>query len=243
MPKRCGRLPVVPPRRASRHHPRSAYRSRYLWDADRGVFANRFANGTFSPRVAPTSFYALQTRAPSDAQAGALVERWLTNRSRFCVGEGYATQNSRDCYWGLPSISADDPAFPALGYWRGGGPRGRRPLGLVLGEAPPRQDASRTRSAPARRASRTSRAGYVWGPMAQLVYWGLENYAHLPAVARAKRDLARQMTDMFLNMWGRHGHVCENYSPHKNETDCTGDRFYHWGALNGLISLAEGGMY
>jgi hypothetical protein len=45
------------------------------------------------------------------------------------------------CYWGLPSISADDPAFPKLGYWR----------------------------------------GYVWGPMVQLTYWGLQNYQHVPA--------------------------------------------------------------
>ena len=28
----------------------------------------------------------------------------------------YAVQNS---YWGLPSIQHADPAFPALGYWRG----------------------------------------------------------------------------------------------------------------------------
>ena len=27
--------------------------------------------------------------------------------------------NASYCYYGLPSIAADDAAFPALGYWRG----------------------------------------------------------------------------------------------------------------------------
>ena len=47
------------------------------------------------------------------------------------------------------------------------------------------------------------------------------------------------MTSMFLNMWNKHGHVCENYSPFEDAEDCTGDKFYHWGALAGMISLVE----
>ena len=40
--------------------------------------------------------------------------------SRFCVApNGDFAGNSEACWWGLPSISADDAAFPALGYWRG----------------------------------------------------------------------------------------------------------------------------
>ena len=42
------------------------------------------------------------------------------NSSRFCLSpSGDFAGNTDDCYWGLPSISADDPAFPQLGYWRG----------------------------------------------------------------------------------------------------------------------------
>ena len=114
------------------------------------------------------------------------------------------------CYWGLPSISADDPSFPALGYWR----------------------------------------GFVWGPMAQLTYWSLLQYDHVASVRSARKALCRQMTGMFVNMWRLHGHVCENYLPHKNGTmvdgkvwpnECTGTTFYHWGALSGLITLMEEG--
>ena len=49
-----------------------------------------------------------------------MAESWLTNKSRFCVAPNGDYQGNDDtCYWGLPSIEASDPAFPALGYWRG----------------------------------------------------------------------------------------------------------------------------
>ena len=56
--------------------------------------------------------------------------------------------------WGLPSISADDPAFRAHrgAYWR----------------------------------------GLVWGPQVLLTYWGLREYAHVPAAAAARRALVAQ---------------------------------------------------
>jgi len=109
------------------------------------------------------------------------------------------------CYWGLPSISADDPAFPPLGYWR----------------------------------------GYVWGPMALLTYWGLAHpqYEQLDVVTTVRKALCKQMGSLFLSQWRRHGHVCENFSPWKNATECTGMHFYHWGALAGFIGLLEAGYY
>lgn len=93
----------------------------HLWDETRQVFANRFPlNDSLSERISPTSFYAMFSRAPSDNQAAEMVERWLLNPNRFCVApEGDFEGNSDACHWGLPSISADDPAFPKLGYWRG----------------------------------------------------------------------------------------------------------------------------
>ena len=174
-----------------------------LWDERDGVFTNLFANGTFYRRRSPTSFYALMAGAASDAQAERMVAGWLTNGSRFCVNPSFPDGSSDDCYWGLPSISADDPAFPPLGYWR----------------------------------------GYVWGPMAQLTYWSLQAYDHLDSVNVARKALCNQMTQMFLNMWDKKGHVCENFSPHKDADECTGDHFYHWGALAGMISLIEEGYY
>ena len=63
--------------------------------------------------------------------------------------------------------------------------------------------------------------------MVQLTYWSLQNYEHLQIAKDARKALSHQMTEMFLHQWRLHGHVCENFGPHKNTTDCTGDKFYH----------------
>ena len=79
-------------------------------------------------RVSPTSFYPLLAAAATPGRAAAMVRGWLLNASRFCVAPGGDFAGNGDaCYWGLPSIAADDPAFPALGYWRGCDARLRTP--------------------------------------------------------------------------------------------------------------------
>jgi len=89
--------------------------------------------------------------------------------------------------------------------------------------------------------------GYVWGPMAQLTYWSLQYYDHVPAVRSGRKALCKQMTAMMLSQWQTHRHICENFSPHKTADDhggdCSGTKFYHWGALTGLITLIEEGYY
>jgi hypothetical protein len=113
----------------------------------------------------------MMANASTDKQAEAMTVHWLTNKTRFCINENYETENEGRCYWGLPSISADDPTFPPLGYWR----------------------------------------GYVWGPMAQLTYWSLAEYDHVPVVRSARKAMCKQMTAMFLNQWRLHAHICENF--------------------------------
>ena len=56
-----------------------------------------------------------------------MVAEWLTNSTRFCINENFPTGSPSHCYWGLPSISADDSAYDAQGYWRGyvWGPMGK----------------------------------------------------------------------------------------------------------------------
>ena len=175
-----------------------------LWDEAAGTFKNYITlNDTLSTRVSPTSFYALGAGAASDAQAARMATEWALNSSRFCLSPQWPAGVSDACHWGLPSISADDPAFPALGYWR----------------------------------------GYVWGPMAQLTYWSLEQYVHVPEVAVAKAALAKQMGATFLEQWRLNRHVCENFSPKKGATECTGSLFYNWGALAGILALEERGVY
>ena len=51
----------------------------------------------------------------------------LVNKDRFCVppaASSWPFANTSGCYWGVPSISADDPKFLVPGgtsgiYWRG----------------------------------------------------------------------------------------------------------------------------
>jgi hypothetical protein len=142
----------------------------YLWDEESQIYVNKFVNGSFYRRISPTSFYALQTSAPNDTQATAMMEQWLMNKDRFCVAEAGDFSGLDDtCYWGLPSIQASDPAFPPLGYWR----------------------------------------GYVWGPMAQLTHWSLQNYDHVPAVRKGRKALVKQMGSLMMSQWNEHRHICE----------------------------------
>ena len=88
--------------------------------------------------------------------------------------------------------------------------------------------------------------GYVWGPMAQLTYWGLQNYKHIPFVNTARKGLVTQMRKLMLDGWRNKGRICENYYPAKGFVEVCSPgamHFYHWGALNGFISLLEAGHY
>ena len=142
-----------------------------LWDAENSVFTNKKPGPEgFYRKISPTSFYPLMANASTDEQADLMMRHWLTNKTRFCVNPNYETENLPECYWGLPSISMDDPTFPPLGYWR----------------------------------------GYVWGPMAQLTFWSLQEYDHVPSVRAARKAMCTQMTAMFLDQWRRHAHICES---------------------------------
>jgi len=174
-----------------------------LWDAKNNIFSNKYSNDTFYSRISPTSFYSLLGTVATDDQAQAQVTAWLLDKTRFCISLTWPEGVDDSCYWGLPSINAQDPAYPALGYWR----------------------------------------GFVWGPMAQLTYWSLQNYDHISAVQTARKALCKQMTAMMMNQWNLHRHICENFNPHKDGDECTGTKFYHWGGLAGLISLIEEGLW
>jgi glycogen debranching enzyme len=81
--------------------------------------------------------------------------------------------------------------------------------------------------------------GRIWAPMNFLVYLGLRRY-DLP---KARADLAEKSRQLLLNEWLAHGHVHENYNADTGE-GCdkpNSDRFYHWGALLGIIAFIENG--
>lgn len=82
--------------------------------------------------------------------------------------------------------------------------------------------------------------GRIWAPMNFLVYQGLLNYNTLLAV-QTRRQLADRSMQLFLHEWKDKGHVHENYSAVSDDSDTVpnSDRFYHWGAMLGLIEYEE----
>lgn len=82
--------------------------------------------------------------------------------------------------------------------------------------------------------------GRIWGPMNYLVYLGLRNYSQ-PKIDQARQELSQKSLDLFLKDWHANGHVHENYNGATGNGDdvSNSDRFYHWGALLGLMDLNE----
>ena len=81
--------------------------------------------------------------------------------------------------------------------------------------------------------------GRIWAPLNFLVYLGMRNY-ELPD---AKRDLVEKSKNLLLKSWLSERHVYENYNAENGRGDDSkmSDKFYHWGALLGFISLMEEG--
>ncbi len=79
--------------------------------------------------------------------------------------------------------------------------------------------------------------GRIWGPMNYLVYLGLRNYNDPDTC----REFARKSYELFLREWTANGHVHENYNAITGSGDdvANSDRFYHWGALLGLIEYMQ----
>jgi hypothetical protein len=57
--------------------------------------------------------------------------------------------------------------------------------------------------------------GYIWGPQAQLTYWSLQNYDHVPAIRAGRKAMCKQLAGLMMSQWDQHRHICENYNPHK----------------------------
>ena len=82
--------------------------------------------------------------------------------------------------------------------------------------------------------------GRIWGPMNYLVWLGMDKY-QIPGVSAERRQLAQKCLALILKERHANGHVHENYNGTTGEGDdvTSSDRFYHWGALLGLIGLQE----
>ena len=54
-----------------------------LWDDAASVFTNKKPNGSFLPRISPTSFYPLIVKAATPDQVARTSTAWLLNSTRF----------------------------------------------------------------------------------------------------------------------------------------------------------------
>ena len=83
--------------------------------------------------------------------------------------------------------------------------------------------------------------GRVWAPMNFLVYLAMRGHDDL---AKARADLAQKSEALLMKEWTDHRHIHENYNAITGEgcDSAHSDRFYHWGALLGVISMAEHGL-
>ena len=80
--------------------------------------------------------------------------------------------------------------------------------------------------------------GRIWAPLNYLVYAAMKGREEL---APARRDLTEKSYSLLMKEWTEHRHVHENYNAVTGE-GCdveSSDRFYHWGALLGLIGISE----
>ncbi len=82
--------------------------------------------------------------------------------------------------------------------------------------------------------------GRVWPSTNFLAYGAIRSCGCLPDVAE---DLAKHSVALMMKEWNEHRHIHENYNANTGE-GCdvrNSDKFYHWGALLGLIGMLESG--
>jgi hypothetical protein len=86
--------------------------------------------------------------------------------------------------------------------------------------------------------------GRIWAPLNFLVYLGLRNY-DTPFINDVRRQVSEKSQNLLLKSWVSDGYVFENYNATTGQGDdvANSDKFYHWGALLGYISLIEQGYY
>lgn len=202
-----------------RHQAMASLISKHMWDDELGVFSNLLANGTKYPRISPTSFYPMLAGIASDEQATKMVTRWLTNRTRFCVPASPSVwpfaKAHPGCYWGVPSIAADDPMFLVPGgtsgiYWRG---ETWSPQVYLVFLGLQRYD-----HLPVVRAARQG-------------------------LCLQQQDLLVSVWNTSHHVCENYPSVIPNGSTISSGNNCTGNHFYMWGGLSGFIGLVEAGFY
>ena len=213
----------------------SAGMNTHMWLEEEAVYSNVLQAGGPAtagkpyPRISPTSFLPLLAGAASDAQATATTTAWITNASRFCVPPDASHWPAKppppslaniSCYWGMPSISADDAAFMVAGgtsgiYWRG---ETWAPQAFLTYEALARYD-----HLPILRQARGGLAAQQLGLL--LSVWRTRHH----------------VCENYASTWRSAASSGGKFeSP---GAECTGNHFYSWGGLSAFIALDQAGYY
>jgi hypothetical protein len=92
--------------------------NREAWNNEASIYGNKlWATNTWFPVekgelvVGPPNLYPMLARAPTDAQAERMLQKYVVNTSQFAVEPATA--------FGMPSISRTSSAFADNSYWRG----------------------------------------------------------------------------------------------------------------------------
>ncbi|MBR4090521.1 MAG: hypothetical protein IKK28_06550, partial [Mogibacterium sp.] len=82
--------------------------------------------------------------------------------------------------------------------------------------------------------------GRCWPSTNFLAYSAIRSHGTLPDV---QKDLAEHSVKLMMKEWTEHRHIHENYNADTGEgcDVANSDKFYHWGALLGLIGMLESG--
>ena len=87
--------------------------------------------------------------------------------------------------------------------------------------------------------------GRIWAPQIYLVWAGLQRYDGVPAARLRRAQLAGQAERLFRQQLDLFGQVNENMNGvlGVGSDSVRADSYYHWGALNALVAIAERGLY
>ena len=170
---------------------------------------------------------AIQSMAWDDSSDIYMNRNWVTNE--FVVPK---TAAPTSFYPMVAGISTDDQVQKMMKRWL------TNVTEFCVHESCSFGMPSITRSNPAFQDNNYWR-GRSWGPMNFLVFLGLKKYDHLKIVKEASLVLVKQSEATFLKEWVKHRRIMENSNSQTGE-GCDVENaisFYHWGALNALMSF------
>ncbi|MTD13249.1 Bacterial alpha-L-rhamnosidase [Nakamurella sp. YIM 132087] len=181
-----------------------------LWNADRGLYLNRYLDGSWEPTVTPTVFYPLFGGLATPARAATLVKDHLQNPAEF--GGEYV----------IPSVARNDPAFCAAG------------------DVHESSDAFRYFQSWNEEDACEEWQGAAWPPMNATVYDGLKRYGFdAEAATLASKSTAMWLTTWKELGWFPEYFDAEPGQLINSAATDTTWRTYSWSNLMPLMSTSE----